>query len=145
MAQTSDARYVIREVDGVKHRDILMHMQDKCFPADVPLDPSRGYWWFAYWEGLPVAFACLRDVHREPTVGYLDRAGVRWHHRGHGLQRRLIRVRLNKAKRLGWTTVLTTTHDNPASGNNLFRCGFKMYTPNNQWMDKGTVYWTRAI
>lgn len=92
-----------------------------------------------------MAFACLRDVKREPAVGYLDRAGVRWHHRGKGLQSRLIRVRLRRAKQLGMQTILTTTHDNPASGNNLFRCGFKMYTPNNPWMEKGTVYWTKSL
>lgn len=144
MASSSD--YLIKQVNGVKHNDVLLKLQKQCLPADTPLAPFKGWWWIAYKDKEPAAFACLKSIGMgADEVGSLDRAGVLWSHRGKRLQARLIHARVRKARQLGWRTALSTTHDNPASGNNLFRCGFRMYTPAYPWMTTGTVYWYRKL
>lgn len=137
--------YRIREVNGTRNAEALLELQRIIFPSDTPADPRRGYWWTVSFGDELVGFACVRDVRGDPTCGYLDRAGVRWAHRGKGLQGRLIRARIRKARKLGWTQVITTTHDNPPSSNNLYRAGFLMYTPKTKWMASGTLYWHRAL
>lgn len=71
----------------------------------------------------------------------MNRAGVIPSHRGKGLQTRMIAVRVAKAKRLGWKYVLTYTHDNCPSANNLIDCGFKLYDPRNPYAADGSLYW----
>lgn len=141
----ADPVYVLREVDGEKQRDLLTHLQHECFPEDSLEDPGRGYWWVLTAGREPAGFCSIRDVKDTPGVGYLSRAGVLPTHRGRGLQRRLIRVRLRKARNVGWTRVITTTYDNPASSNNLIACGFRLYVPETPWGVEGTLYWTRTL
>jgi predicted acetyltransferase len=62
-------------------------------------------------------------------------------HRGFGLQKKFIRVRIRQAKALGLNWLITSTYDNPASANSLISCGFKMFNPTNPWMAKNTSYW----
>lgn len=131
----------IREVCGSKERETLKRLQDECFPDDTKERTTRGHWWIAYHGMEPVGFAGIRDIKGEPDVGIFTRAGVIKAYQGRGLQRRLIRARLRKARRLGWTTVLTSTYDNPISANNLITCGFRMYDPGYHWMCAGTLYW----
>ncbi len=139
-----DLVYVLREVGGEKQRDLLTHLQRECFPEDPLEDPGRGYWWVMLADGEPAGFCSIRDLKGNPDTGYLSRAGVMPAHRGRGLQRRLIRVRLRKARKVGWTRVVTTTYDNPASANNLIACGFRLYVPQTPWGADGTLYWTRT-
>jgi GNAT superfamily N-acetyltransferase len=80
-----------------------------------------------------------------PGTGYLCRAGVLESHRGRGLQKRLIRVRERKARKLGWTHVVTDTYENPASANSLIKCGFRSYLPRNPWGAKGVAYWIKRL
>jgi L-amino acid N-acyltransferase YncA len=62
-------------------------------------------------------------------------------HRGQGIQKRLIRVRLRQARALGWNWVVTDTHDNPASSNSLIARGFKLFDPSKPWGADKTLYW----
>jgi GNAT superfamily N-acetyltransferase len=65
--------------------------------------------------------------------------------RGQGLQKRLIRIRLKTAKAIGMNWAVTDTYDNPASGNNMIACGFKLFIPSDPWGVGRTLYWRKRI
>ncbi len=104
-----------------------------------------GFWWVAFEGKTPVAFACLRPSARWDNVGYLSIAGVLPAWRGKGLQRRLIKKRVEYARKLGWHTVITeTVNDNAPSMRSLIAAGFRPYLPQVRWGDpEHVVYWTR--
>ena len=62
-------------------------------------------------------------------------------HCGHGLQRRLIRIRVQKARKIGKRRVISYTMGNARSGNNLIACGFRLYNPENCWEGEVTYWW----
>lgn len=141
----SPDRYVVREVSGRYLREIA-GFQLLLFPDDDLVDPVKGFWWLAFSsKGHPVAFAGLTQVPSWTSAGFLCRAGVLADHRGQGLQRRLIRARVNKAKRIGLTHVISTTYDNPRSANNLVAEGFHLYQPESPWGAEGTNYWIKNL
>ena len=119
----------------------LSQLQKKCLPYDKAYDVSNGYWWIATKDGVDCGFAGLVYSSRWSDCGYLVRCGVLPSHRGFGLQKKFIRVRIRQAKALGLNWLITSTHDNPASANSLISCGFKMFNPTNPWMAKNTSYW----
>jgi GNAT superfamily N-acetyltransferase len=122
-------------------------MQKACFHDSVkPLAPEQGGdWWAVFFEDVPVGFASLRPSSQWQNTGYLSRAGILDGHRGHGLQRRFIKVRERWARRLGYDWLVTDTWQNHASANNLASCGFRMYTPSTPWAAKGTLYWRKKV
>lgn len=141
-------KYMVRQVDpkDPEIRALLIRMQQECLPSDRPLNPTEGDWWVAYTDaGVPVGFCSIKPSVRWEETGYLSRAGVIAAHQGKGLQKRMIRVRINRAKRLGWKWILSDTSDNPASANSLIACGFKMYEPRDPYGLKTSVYWRRRI
>jgi GNAT superfamily N-acetyltransferase len=137
----------IKRVDATQENTAaLLHwLQVETLPGDTPLEVSGGYWWIAYLDGNPAAFCSLNRSSRWSNTGYLSRAGVLRKHRGIGLQKKLIRVRIALAKRLGWTYVFSDTYENPASTNNLIACGFRMYLPNKPYAGEGTIYWRKKL
>jgi GNAT superfamily N-acetyltransferase len=140
--------FMIKKVDirNPSHCTVITFLQKKILPADTVYKPDHGHWWIAYTEeGKPVGFAGLVRSSRWTDSGYLCRAGVLDGYTGHGLQRRLISVRIRKAKELGWNWVITDTTDNPASANSLINAGFKMYTPRSPWGMSKAVYWKYKI
>jgi GNAT superfamily N-acetyltransferase len=147
---SDDTRYVIREVDPLKDpkRYVeIVRLHKDIFPDDDMYLPEKGHWWIAYSDRRPVAFAGMVPVKGDATKTqfYLCRAGVIKKHRGHGLQKRLIRARMQKAKQIGATRVVTSTYCNPVSSNNLIGAGFRMFKPNTGWGATGTNYWTKDI
>ena len=146
--------YRIREVDGLDEdiTETLRDLHDECFGDSAPnlnsTDIERGHWWlaFAIDERREIAGFCgLTPTYADPSLGYLKRAAVRKEHRGAGLQRRFVRVREGKARRLGMRGIITDTSDNPSSANNLIRCGYRMFIPENPWGFKHTCYWTKDL
>lgn len=125
--------------------DTLRQLHAECLPDDVHEDYSEGHWWVATEGGKAVGFAGVRPSRSWPQAAYLSRAGVLPSHRGQGLQRRLIRVRVALAKRQGFTHCITTTFENPASANNLIREGFLTYLPATPWGAEGTIYWIKRL
>jgi GNAT superfamily N-acetyltransferase len=74
------------------------------------------------------------------------RAWVDRKHRGKGLQKRLIDVRIRAAKRHYCHTVITyTTLDNYPSANNLIRRGFKLYNPEYQYGGSNMLYFAKEV
>ncbi len=138
----------VREVDAVEEQDVIEHLHTDLFgggKAAVP-DLTEGYWWIAYDGDVAVGFAGLVHSPHYPKSGYLCRAGVSERAQGRGLQKRLIRARLSKARRLGWPWVQSDTHSrNPASANSLIACRFKMFVPEKKWGGRDHVYWQRRL
>lgn len=101
-------------------------------------------WWLAWYKGVPVAFAGI--MKHTPKYAYLCRAGVLPEFRGHGLQRKLIRKRVEHAKALDYKGVVTYTifHNTPSS-NNLIKEGFTLFDPMHPWSeeDEPVLYWLK--
>lgn len=137
----------IREVDGKAEpgASLLRYLQLTILPADVPSDTSVGWWWVALDGDLPVAFAGLVPSRQVPDAGYLCRAGVLPSHRGRGLQKRLLRARERKAKKLHLVALVSDTYDNPPSSNNLIAAGFRQYEPPLRYGAVGTNYWRKPL
>jgi len=139
--------YSIREVDGTEDDivDTLNELHAACFldsAIRVPYD--YGYWWIAYRCDEPAGFAGIVPSSIGLGVGYLKRAGVLPWHRGNGLQRRLLKVREAKARKLGWSRIITDTTDNVPSANNLIAAGYRLFQP-RPWAFKHSLYWTKEL
>jgi GNAT superfamily N-acetyltransferase len=139
----------IRQVDALQPhwRDLLKEMHHACFREEEfhPALFETGYWWIATVNEVPAAFAGLHHSVRWSDAGYLVRVAVLPHARGRGLQKRLIRVRASKARRLGMNWLLTDTRRNPASANSLIEQGFRMYQPQRPWGLRDSCYWRKRI
>jgi GNAT superfamily N-acetyltransferase len=131
----------IKRINGPSNSEDIYRLQAICLPDDTPASVDVGDWWLAYDDDEPVGFACLCKSQSLFSHGYLARAGVIPSHRGLGLQKRLIRVRLRRAAALGWAGVVTDTRDNPASANSLIGCGFRAYSPAHPYGYENTAYW----
>jgi GNAT superfamily N-acetyltransferase len=113
--------------------------------------PANSEWWVAFdvsgARPVEVAFGGMRPALSMPAAGHFYSAGVLPKHRGHGLQKRLIRKRVEAARARGWTCVVTeTVYDNAPSANSLIACGFRPYRPEKPWSTyRYTVYWRRAL
>jgi GNAT superfamily N-acetyltransferase len=142
---TPKNRILIRRVDGPANADDIYRLQALCLPEDTPAVVEKGEWWLAYDGEDAIGFACLARSQSKPNHGYLARAGVAPSHRGLGLQKRLIRVRLARAKAHGWDGCVSDTRDNPASANSLIACGFRCYEPATAYGYDNTIYWRVAF
>lgn len=140
--------YRIREVDCSDDdvAELIHELHEATFGDTAPkVNPARGWWWVAY-DGREVAGFCgLTPTYRDASIGYLKRAGVLYRHRGQGLQRRFVRVREAKARRVGMRSIITDTTDNPSSSNNLIACGYRIFRPPSPWAFPETIYWHKEL
>lgn len=140
------AMYRIREVDGGEEADELAALHQLSFLDDTKApDFDDGYWWVAYNGNLAVAFAGVMQSFLGNDIGYFNRVGVLPNHRGHGLQRRLMKAFEAKSKRVGWSTIVTDTTDNNTSANNIITCGYKLFTPSVPWAFHNSLYWYKRL
>lgn len=123
----------------------LTNLHKVCLESDELPSFEAGEWWIAYQGKTPVAFAGMVPSQQWLDTGYMTRAGVVPQHRGHGLQKRLIRARIARARALGWTDVITYTWNNPPSANSLIACGFRAYDPSKPWASEAVSYWRRRV
>jgi GNAT superfamily N-acetyltransferase len=125
---------------------LLTLLQKTCLPADKIYPITKGYWYVVYTQNNEaVGFGGVVPSSRWSDTMYLCRAGVTRAHQGRGLQKRLLRARIRKAKALGMNWVITDTNENPASANNLISTGFKMFEPSEPWGFKTALYWKYRI
>lgn len=137
----------IREVSPRYYAETLIKLQLATLPNDEPLMPSeKGRWWLANDSDLYIAFACLMPARGWKDASYLARSGVIRSYRGKGIQRRLIRVRENAARREGKTTTISDcVFDNIPSANNLIASGYKLYKPSTPWGLPESIYWEKPL
>jgi len=127
-----------------KHFEIIKDLDKKIMPDDYRVNIEGGDWWITYYKGEPVAFAGVAIV-VDVGYGFLRRAGVLEAHRGKGLQKRLIKVRLNHLKKRKIAIALTyTVLDNPASANSLISLGFKLYVPSELYVGPNVLYFKKT-
>jgi GNAT superfamily N-acetyltransferase len=128
-----------------KHRSLLDYLQLECLPGDDPCPyKDADVWFIAYAGTVPVGFAGIRPLPSDPSCWYLCRAGVIPAARGQGIQKRLIRRRLEAARKAGAAWVVTDTRaSNCASSNSLIREGFTTYNPHTRWACVDSIYWRR--
>lgn len=143
--------YRIREVDPTDEdvAETIKELHTETFGDTAPqVDPERGFWWLAFATdgGRELAGFCgLTPTFADPTLGYLKRAGVLRRHRGQGLQKRFVRVREAKARRIGMRGIITDTSSNPSSANNLIACGYRIYDPEHPWGFSHSIYWSKDL
>jgi len=66
-------------------------------------------------------------------------------HCGRRLQLRLMRAMESRARRNGWTSVVSDTTRNIVSANNFIRAGYRMYAPPYPWAFPDTLYWRKSL
>jgi GNAT superfamily N-acetyltransferase len=141
--------YRIREVDGDDEADTLATLHLRTFGSNAPHgDYGDGYWWIAYLDGDPVAFAGCGESILDDGIGYFSRVGVLRGHRGNKIQRRLMRCFESKARRVGWKTIVTDTTittDTIHSANNILAAGYRLYHPTHPWAFSHTLYWKKDL
>lgn len=140
--------YSIREVDGEEEEtsDTLRDLHRLTFFESAPL-PSfdGGHWWLAFHGPSPVGFAGMVPSTRAFNAGYFCRVGVIRNHCGNALQSRFMRVLELRARRNGWSWIVSDTTDNLVSANNFIRAGYRLYHPEEPWGWPHTLYWRKQI
>jgi GNAT superfamily N-acetyltransferase len=101
--------------------------------------------WTATHDGKLIGF-CTAGPLQVPDSLFLSGAGVVPEFRGMGLQRRMIAVRENAARRAGCVCVVTyTSPHNLPSANNLIRSGYLLYEPHSPWGVAGALYFKKEL
>lgn len=112
-----------------------------CFPTDDPItDWYESDWYIVYESGEAIAYGSKKELAGDIT--YLNRVGVLPHHRGKGIQKKLLDRRIKEAQ--GKQIITYTVMNNPASSNNLIRKGFLLFTPENRWVGDEVLYWIKS-
>ena len=148
MPQIVMAIYRIREVDSRDDEvaDVLTELHRLTFFSVASIPPfDGGHWWLAFREATPVAFAGVVPSTHVRNAGYLCRVGVLQRHWGHRLQLRLMRAVEARARRNGWSCLVSDTSGNIVSANNFIRAGYRMYAPPQPWAFPETLYWRKSL
>ena len=109
----------------------VARMDRLCFPLDTP-PTFAGANWHIGWDGEePACYCAWKPVdHDGVQVGFLYRGGVLPAHRGHGLQREMIRLREKEMlQRRIAISVTYTDADGAASMRSLIAEGYRPYAP----------------
>lgn len=145
-------QYSIVKLNGVACAEAISSLLIEGFGPDAGGRPTvfiGTTFWGAYEKGTGKLVGVAGMVHSAIEVDsfYLNRSYVLPEHRGHGLQRRLIKARVDRAREMGGKTCTSDTYNVPASTNNLIACGFRAYAPEQPWRsgDDGVVYWRLAL
>jgi GNAT superfamily N-acetyltransferase len=135
----------VRRLRADDHDD-LERLQIECLGKELVMDPEHGAWWIA-WDGdHPVGYCALVPSVRYPHSGYMARAGVTASHRGNGIQKKLIRARVNFAPKLGFVMLYSdTVYGNIPSANNLISEGFRLYKPDKPYSVGHSLYFFKKV
>jgi N-acetylglutamate synthase-like GNAT family acetyltransferase len=143
--------FIIRKVDikDVLVVETLAAMNRECFTRSEwtgHIRPTRGDWWIAFHGDKEAAFCGILPSYQTPDAGYLSCAAVLPEYRGNGLHKRMMKVRIKHAQKMGWNQLFTETiFDNAYSANTMINCGFQQFKPKTPWGSPYAVYWRRSI
>lgn len=141
--------YELREVDATDSEiaELILDFNrlEQSWPPLQERHLEQGYWWMAYLDNEPVAFAGLVEMIPFPLVGYCKRCYVKPDHHGHGLQFRMLAARELKSKQLGWTMLVSEcSADNSFSYANFRKAGFNQVDPEQPWA-RNSIYWVKVL
>lgn len=141
--------YRINLVDGIEEARAIRN-----FNAAVPEFPEltddhlKNGWWFLIFKdfgfGRAIGFGGLVTFLPGGLTAYAKRAYVALEHRGNGLQVRMLSIRCEKAKRLGFKQIVSET-TNLASAGNFIKAGFSAFIPEQPWGPEGSLYFTKSL
>ncbi len=142
--------YIIREVDGISHAEVLHYLNGEApdrFPPLKTRHLERGFWWLVRtWNKSIVGFAGMTPMTPFVDVGYLKRAYIMPAHRGNGLQFKLLRLREAKAREIGWHTLVSEcSGENSHSASNFIKAGFTVCEPEQKWGAPGSIYFVKGL
>jgi len=140
--------HFIREVHALEHADTirLLNSQDALFPPLMDRHLKNGFWWLAFDEyKTPIAFAGMVSNHPFQSCWYLKRCYVAPWARGHGLQRKLLRLREVKAAELGIRQLVGECPAGSASEANFKHAEYELIRPEQPWGAPGSVYFSKRI
>jgi len=120
-----------RPATSVEERELILGLDRICFPIDAPPAIAGAEWIIGWDGGTPAAYCAWKTVeHDGVPVGFHYRGGVLPDHRGHGLQRRMLRLREDRMREHGLTAAVTYTDaDGAASMRSLIAEGYRPYVP----------------
>lgn len=139
-------RYTIVKLAGVAHAVEIGMLLAEGFPMNDDGTRATAFigttWWGCFADGQLIGIAGMLPSAIEDDTFYLNRSYIQPEHRGHGLQKKLIKARVDRAREMGGKFVTSDTCDSPYSSNNLIACGFRAYAPKDPWRGAtGTMYW----
>jgi hypothetical protein len=94
--------------------------------------------------GLGHGFKVFSDKIATPGGGLVIFRGMQ-SHCGRSLQFRFMQALELRARRNGWSAVVSDTTGNVASANNFIRAGYRLYSPREPWGWPQTLYWRKQI
>jgi GNAT superfamily N-acetyltransferase len=138
----------IREVDATDDEvaDTLSTLHQLTFQGDAPIPNfDIGHWWIGWLDKEPISFASIIPSDRYPDAGYFNRVGVLPQYRGGGLQFRHMRTIEMRARRNGWSQIVSDTTNNIHSANNFIAAGYRMTLPQYPWAFPTSIYWLKTL
>ena len=147
---------MIKERDGSDplYAHELRELHEATFLDTAPMPNFEvGHCWLVYDRDLwacgikrIVAFATIIPSYYDPIrIGYFNRVGVLKSARGHKLQKRLLTVVERRARKNGWTSIISDTTDNPPSANAMISGGYKTFEPAVRWAFPHSIYWIKDL
>lgn len=124
--------------------ELVEEMCNRLIGTDDAWSPD-GEYWGAWLDGALVGFSGLKPSQQITDCVFLHCSGVEPEARGSRIQRKMIRVRCNWARKNGFMYARTyTIPSNPASSRSLIACGFRPYWPNYAWAGN-VCYWFKTL
>lgn len=139
--------YKLVEVDGPNASEVLhsLNALNPKFPLLQEKHFDLGYWWLLKTDGGVLCGFCGL-VPKDPFVGvgYCKRAYISPDHRGRGLQLKMLEVRIEKAREIGWHQLVTET-TSPYAARNFTLAGFESCEPEQPWGEPGSMYFSKLL
>ena len=142
-------KYTIRKAKTDRHFEQIMAIDLLCFSYDDGAmgdlsDITGAEWWIAWdenWEPVGYCGVIVYDgfaIHKR--CGVLPRA------RRNGLQKKMLRLRENYARKHGCESIMTyVSIHNCTSANNLFNAGYRAYNPEWRWGGDSFLYIQKSL
>ncbi len=123
----------------------LVQLMDKNIFVGCNNEFQENREWWVFLDNKGRVGAYCGSIYTEGICIFI-RAWVRKSHRGKGIQKKLISIRMKAAKNKGCYIAITyTTKDNYPSVNNLIGKGFKFYFPEYPYGGKEMLYWSKKV
>lgn len=126
-----------RTNDAVEVKNVVRLLSSENIDS---VDYSEDILWVVKRGSKSIGMCSLKPLPAEDSV-FFSFSFIDPEHRGKGLQRKLIRARLEWARRHGYACALTYTWENNyPSMSNLIKCGFRFYTPHTKYAGKAFYF-----